>query len=56
MTTLTINTLTDEQANLIVCVFCDNYASETFCGNCGEYKGLMTLAEWIAYTGESWEM
>jgi hypothetical protein len=27
-----------------------------FCGKCNEYKGLMTLGEWLAYTQESWVM
>ena len=51
---ITLSNVSADEANLIVCVFCDNYASETFCGKCGEYKGLMTLGEWLAYTNESW--
>ena len=37
-----------------VCVFCDTATSEWYCSQCMEYKGLMTIAEWEAYTGEVW--
>ena len=61
MTTLSIREITLEnvsadEANLIVCVFCSDYAGEIFCGNCNEYKGIMTLGEWLSYTQESWVM
>ena len=38
-----------------VCVYCDNEVTSFACGSCGEYKGLMTIAEWESYTGETWE-
>lgn len=38
-----------------VCVFCDETTDGVFCGSCGEYKGLMSIAEWEEYTGETWE-
>ncbi len=51
---ITLANVSDEEANKIVCVFCDDYAGNTFCGKCNEYKGLMTLGEWLSYTNESW--
>ena len=58
MTTLireiTLANVDSDEANLIVCVYCSDYSSEFFCGGCGEYDGLMTLGEWLAYTNESW--
>ena len=45
----TINTLPVEYANKIVCCFCSQYANENFCGKCQEYKGLMTLAEFMTH-------
>ena len=61
MTTLNIREITLEnvsadEANLIVCVFCSDYSSEFYCVKCNEYKGLMTLGEWLSYTQESWVM
>jgi len=60
MTTLikeiTLENVTTDEANLTVCVFCSDYASEYVCSNCGEYKGIMTLGEWLSYTQESWVM
>jgi len=47
MTNYTINTLPVEYANKVVCCFCSQYA-ENFCSNCKEYKGLMTLAEFMS--------
>lgn len=38
-----------------VCVFCDTLTDLPYCVGCQEYKGLMTIAEWEAYTGETWE-
>lgn len=38
-----------------ICVYCDNEVSGFACGDCGEYKGLMTIEEWESYTGEVWE-
>jgi hypothetical protein len=51
---ITLENVSADEANLIVCVFCSDYAGEIFCGNCNEYKGIMTLGEWLAYTQESW--
>jgi hypothetical protein len=48
MTTYTLNTLPVEYANKIVCAFCSQYANE-YCVPCNEYKGLMTLAEFMSY-------
>ena len=45
----TLNTLPVEYANKIVCAFCSRYANENFCVTCNEYKGLMTLAEFMSY-------
>ena len=53
---ITLDNVSADEANQIVCVFCDDYASNTFCGKCNEYKGLMTLCEWLSYTQESWVM
>jgi predicted metal-binding protein len=53
---ITLSNVSADEANLIVCVFCSDYASKMFCGNCNEYKGLMTLGEWLSYTQESWVM
>ncbi len=33
---ITLANVSDEEANQIVCVFCDDYASDTFCGKCNE--------------------
>jgi hypothetical protein len=38
-----------------VCVFCDTRVSGTYCTDCMEYKGIMSIAEWQDYTGEIWE-
>ena len=46
MTYYTINNLPSEYANKIVCAFCSQYANE-YCVSCNEYKGLMTLAEFM---------
>lgn len=58
MTTLikeiTLDNVTTDEANLIVCSFCDDYAGDKFCAKCMDYKGLMTLGEWLSYTNESW--
>ncbi len=48
MTTYTLNTLPAEYANKIVCAFCSQYADE-YCVSCNEYKGLMTLAEFMSH-------
>lgn len=44
-----------DDMDTMVCVFCDNEVHGDYCHNCQEYKGLMTVAEWEAYTGEVWE-
>lgn len=49
-----IDFLFDED-DLKVCVFCDMDTRLPYCVACQEYKGLMTVAEWEAYTGEVWE-
>lgn len=43
----------------LICVFCGNTVSPSMlpfpsCSNCLEYKGLMTVEAWEAYTGEEW--
>jgi hypothetical protein len=48
MTHYNINTLPVEYANKIVCAFCSQYANE-YCVPCNEYKGLMTLAEFMSH-------
>jgi len=54
MTTYTLNTLPVEYANKIVCAFCSQYANE-YCVPCNEYKGLMTLAEFMSiYSISEW--
>jgi len=54
MTTYTLNTLPAEYANKIVCAFCSQYANE-YCVSCNEYKGLMTLAEFMSiYSISEW--
>jgi hypothetical protein len=45
--TFTLNTLTTEYANKIVCSFCSQYAND-YCVSCNDYKGLMTLAEFMS--------
>ena len=55
MTTYTLNTLPVEYANKTVCCFCSRYAESYFCGTCNEYKGLMTLAEFMStYEIDEW--
>lgn len=38
-----------------ICVFCDTATILPVCVGCEEYKGIMTIAEWEDYTGETWE-
>jgi hypothetical protein len=45
----------DFDGDLKVCVFCDNATVLPVCVGCEDYKGLMTVEEWEAYTGETWE-
>lgn len=44
-----------EDNEMMVCVFCDQSTSLRYCALCHEYKGLMTVKDWEAYTGETWE-
>ncbi len=44
----TLNTLPASYANKIVCCFCSQYAND-FCKSCNDYKGLMTLAEFMSH-------
>ena len=45
----------DFSGDMRVCVFCDRATTLGYCASCVEYKGLMTISEWEAYTGEVWE-
>jgi hypothetical protein len=47
--------MTEIEKPEFVCVFCDRGLVGTGCWHCNEYKGVMTLAEWEAYTGQVWE-
>ena len=47
MTTYTIDNLPVEYANKIICSFCSTYTEAYCCFKCSEYKGLMTLAEFM---------
>ena len=38
-----------------VCVYCDTEVYDYFCPSCNEYKGVMSVADWESYTGETWE-
>jgi hypothetical protein len=38
-----------------VCVYCEEYVLADACYRCNEYKGVMTIEEWEAYTGYMWE-
>jgi len=38
-----------------VCVYCDSATTLPYCAPCQEYKGLMPISAWEAYTGEVWE-
>ena len=51
---ITLSNVSADEANLIVCVFCSDYAEVFGCVKCKEYKGIMTLGEWLSYTQESW--
>ena len=44
-----------EDEDRMVCVYCDSEVAEPYCGQCMEYKGLMTIPEWEQYTNEIWE-
>jgi hypothetical protein len=44
-----------DESDYMICVFCDNSTQMPYCSQCQEYKGLMTVDEWEAYTGETWE-
>lgn len=55
MTTMIIPVSLIDNDERMVCVFCDTEVAEPYCSQCMEYKGLMTISEWEAYTGEKWE-
>lgn len=40
----------------LMCCFCENLisATENFCGGCGEYKGIMTVAQFQEIYGEDY--
>jgi hypothetical protein len=38
-----------------VCCYCDTEVAGYACAACGEYKGVMSIEEWEAYTGYMWE-
>ena len=39
---------------VLVCLYCSQTLSNVMCFDCQEYKGVMTMAEWETYTGETW--
>jgi len=55
MTTLLIPISILEDEDIMVCVFCDQDTTLPYCASCNEYKGLMSIIDWEAYTGETWE-
>ena len=59
MTTLNIDRtvldMVEDADDTIVCVYCDTDTTLPDCAGCQEYKGLMPVREWEAYTGEVWE-
>lgn len=50
-----MNTSTLDKNLVLVCQFCDIPVHNIFCQSCGEYKGIMTMAQWEEYMGEAWE-
>ena len=56
MTTLyTLDTLPTELANKTICAFCETYTDAYCCFNCSEYKGLMSVAEFMTtYSVTEW--
>lgn len=44
-----------DEGETLVCVFCDQSTMLPYCATCQEYKGLMPISDWEAYTGESWQ-
>jgi hypothetical protein len=44
-----------DENEFAICVFCDTATDLPYCTGCQEYKGLMTVSDWEAYTGETWE-
>lgn len=40
---------------MMICAFCDYGVYGLVCPMCHDYKGMMTLAEWEAYTGETFD-
>jgi hypothetical protein len=55
MTTMIIPVSVLDNEDRMVCVFCDTETTLPYCASCNEYKGLMTITEWEAYTSEKWE-
>ena len=49
-----INSTLDKN-QVLVCQFCTIPVHNIFCQSCGEYKSIMTMTEWEAYMGETWE-
>lgn len=38
-----------------VCSYCDEATDHAFCDSCGEYSGLISIAQWEDINGEVWE-
>lgn len=55
--TLPVSLFDEDSDDRLVCVYCDNAVDSEIrvCLSCNEYKGVMTIAEWEAYTNETWE-
>ncbi len=45
-----------DDADYMICVFCDTDTVLPYCEGCQEYKGLMSVSDWESYTGEKWEV
>ena len=45
-----------DDADYMICVFCDTETDLPYCVGCQEYKGLMSVSDWESYTGEKWEV
>lgn len=54
-----LDSMQDWKDEQMVCVFCDSEVSPAGDSDiyicCETYKGIMTVREWEAYTGEVWE-
>jgi hypothetical protein len=55
----TIDMMDEWKDEKMVCVFCDSEVAPVMDSDiyicCDTYKGIMTVREWEAYTGEVWE-